>query len=244
MYWPKTDEITISLLKRAESSGFRVLVVTLDTFTLGWRPQDLDLGHLPFVKGVGNKVGLSDPVYRRIFKERFGKEVEEDIVTASVMWSQDAFSGQSHVWEKLKFLRENWKGPIVLKGIQHVDDASMAADLGMDGIIVSNHGGRQVDGAIGSLTVLPEIVDAVGERLTVLFDSGIRSGTDVIKALSLGAKAVLFGRPWIYGLGIGGKDGAKEVIQGILADLDSSMCLAGFKSVSELNRKVLRQHSY
>jgi isopentenyl diphosphate isomerase/L-lactate dehydrogenase-like FMN-dependent dehydrogenase len=193
---------------------------------------------------VGNKIGLSDPVFQRILKEKTGKEVSEDIVAASIAWQKDAFSGQAHVWEKLKFLRKIWEGPIVLKGIQHVDDAVMAADAGMDSIVVSNHGGRQVDGAIGSLTVLPEIAKAVGDRLTVLFDSGIRTGTDVMKALSLGAKAVFIGRPWVYGLGIGGKGGAKEVIQGILADFDQSMCLSGYKSISELDHKIIRKHVY
>jgi lactate 2-monooxygenase len=244
LYWPRTNELTASVLSRAKTEGFDVLVVTLDTFTLSWRPLDLDLGHLPFIKGVGNKVGLSDPVFRKIFKEESGSEVEDDIVGASVAWQKDAFSGQAHTWEKLEWLRGIWDGPIVLKGIQHVDDAQMAADLGMDGIVVSNHGGRQVDGAIASLTVLPEIVDAVGDRLTILFDSGIRSGTDIIKALSLGAKAVLLGRPWVYGMGIAGKEGAKEVIQGILADFDQSMCLSGFKSIAELDRTVVRNIVY
>jgi isopentenyl diphosphate isomerase/L-lactate dehydrogenase-like FMN-dependent dehydrogenase len=244
LYWPRTDEITASLLRRAKAGGFSVLVVTLDTPTLAWRPLDLDLGHLPFVKGMGNQIGLSDPVFRRIFKEKTGKEVEDDIVAASVAWQSDAFSGRSHPWEKLKFLREHWDGPIVLKGIQHVDDARMAADAGMDGIIVSNHGGRQLDGAIGSLTVLPEIVDAVGSRLTVLFDSGIRSGTDIMKALSLGAKAVLLARPYVYGLGVNGAAGAKDVIKGILADLDQSMGLAGVKSISALDRSGLRRVVY
>jgi lactate 2-monooxygenase len=245
LYWPQTDEITLSILGRAKSNGFTALVVTLDTFSLAWRPWDLDLGHLPFVKGVGNRVGLSDPVFRRIFKEKTGKEVEEDIVGASVAWQMDAFAGKSHVWEKLKFLRENWEGPIVLKGIQSVEDAVLARDSGfVNGIIVSNHGGRQLDGAIGSLSVLPEIVDAVGQDLTVLFDSGVRTGTDVIKALALGAKAVLIGRPWVYGLGIGGKAGAKAVIQGILADYDQSMLLGGFRSNFELNRSILRKVNY
>jgi lactate 2-monooxygenase len=244
LYWPRSDEVTASILGRAKKEGFDVLVVTLDTFTLSWRPLDLDLGHLPFVRGVGNQIGLSDPVFRQRFKEDSGSEVEDDTVGASIAWQRDAFSGQAHVWEKLKSLREMWDGPIVLKGIQHVDDARMAANLGMDGIVVSNHGGRQVDGAIASLTVLPEIADAVGDRLTVLFDSGIRSGTDIIKALSLGAKAVLLGRPWVYGMGIAGKEGAKEVIQGILADFDQSMCLAGFKSIGELDKKILRNIVY
>jgi lactate 2-monooxygenase len=241
LYWPRTDEITLSILKRARENGFTVLVVTLDTFTLSWRPQDLDLGHLPFVKGVGNKVGLTDPVFQRIYKENTGQDISENIVTASVAWQRDAFSGQAHVWEKIQFLKDNWDGAVVLKGIQHIEDALKAVEAGVDGIVVSNHGGRQLDGAIGSLSVLPEIVDAVGDKLTVLFDSGIRTGTDIMKALALGAKAVLVGRPWVYGLGVAGKEGAKAVLEGLLADFDQSMCLAGFKSISELDRTALRK---
>lgn len=245
LYWPQTDEITLSILGRAKKGGFTALVVTLDTFSLAWRPWDLDLGHLPFVKGVGNVVGLSDPVFRRMFKEKTGKVVEEDVVGASVMWQMDAFAGKSHIWDKLKFLRENWEGPIILKGIQSAEDAILARDTGViDGIIVSNHGGRQLDGAIGSLSVLPEIVDAVGNDLTVLFDSGVRTGTDVIKALALGAKAVLIGRPWVYGLAVGGKEGGKQVLQGILADFDQSMLLAGYRSNKELNRSIVRKVNY
>jgi isopentenyl diphosphate isomerase/L-lactate dehydrogenase-like FMN-dependent dehydrogenase len=244
LYWPKTDEITISLLGRAKKEGFKVLVVTLDTFSLAWRPWDLDLGYLPFVKGVGNKVGLSDPVFRRIYKENTGKEVEEDITASSLAWQMDAFSGKPPGWEKLQLLKDNWDGPIVLKGIQHVDDARKAVEMGMSGIIVSNHGGRQLDGAIASLEVLPEIVDAVGDKITVLFDSGIRTGVDVIKALCLGAKAVLVGRPWVYGLGIDGKEGAKQVVQGILADMDQSMNLAGIRSINECQRGLVRKVSY
>jgi lactate 2-monooxygenase len=244
LYWPQTDEITISLLNRAKKEGFKVLVVTLDTFTLAWRPWDLDLGYLPFVKGVGNRVGLSDPVFRRIYKEKSGKEVEDDITAASVAWQLDAFSGKAHGWEKLNLLKDNWDGPIVLKGVQHVDDARKAVDMGMSGIIVSNHGGRQLDGAIASLEVLPEIVDAVGDKITVLFDSGVRTGVDVIKALCLGAKGVLIGRPWVYGLGINGKEGAKQVLQGILADMDQSMNLAGIKGVKECQRGLVRKVSY
>lgn len=181
------------------------------------------------------------------------------------MWIGDTFSGRSHTWDDLAFLRKNWDGPIVLKGIQHVDDAKLAYENGCDGIIVSNHGGksaftlpfdhqiafahtttagRQVDGAIGALEVLPEIVDAVGDKMNVLFDSGIRTGVDIIKALCLGAQAVLVGRPVIYGLSIDGKNGAKSVMRGLLADLWQSMGLAGMRTTAECNRSCIRKVQY
>jgi lactate 2-monooxygenase len=192
-------------------------VVTLDTWSLAWRPADLDGAYVPFIKGIGNNVGFTDPVFRQKFKEENGCEVEEDIFTASRAWIGKVFSGVPHTWEEIAVLKKYWDGPIVLKGIQHVDDAKKAIEAGCQGIIVSNHGGRQLDGAIGSLEVLPEIVDAVGDKLTVLVDSGFRTGVDVIKALCLGAKGVIIGRPWVWGLAIGGKQGAKEVLQGLLA---------------------------
>ncbi|KAK3059970.1 hypothetical protein LTS18_009633 [Coniosporium uncinatum] len=245
LYWPQDDDITVSLLQRARKAGYEVLVVTLDTWSLAWRPWDLDNAYLPFVHGVGNTVGTSDPVFRRKFSERNGgMAVEDDVVRASSEWSADVFSGKAHTWEELKVLKENWDGPIVLKGIQHPEDAVKAWEAGMDGIVVSNHGGRQLDGAVGSLDMLPEIVDAVGDKMTVLFDSGIRTGADVIKALCLGAKAVLVGRPWIYGLAIAGKDGARDVLRGILADLDQSMGLAGINNVEECTIKCVRKITY
>ena len=216
LYWPHDGDITKSLLKRAKDNGFKVLMVTLDTWQLGWRPSDLDQAYVPFATGIGNDVGFTDPVFREKFKREKGIEVEEDIIAASSAWQADVFT-KAHTWEDIAFLKENWDGPIVLKGIQHVEDAKLAVEAGVQGIVVSNHGGRQVDGAIGSLEVLPEIVDAVGDKLTVFFDSGIRTGADAIKALCLGAKGVLIGRPWVYGLGINGKHGAKAVLQGILA---------------------------
>ncbi|KAK7514035.1 FMN-dependent dehydrogenase [Phyllosticta citriasiana] len=244
LYWPLDDEITLSILRRARENGFSVLVVTLDTWTLAWRPWDLDNGYVPFVKGLGNSVGFSDPVFRRKFKEKHGKEVDEDILMASREWAATAFSGASHSWDEIELLKKHWDGPIVLKGIQHPADAVKAAEVGVDGIIVSNHGGRQLDGAIGSLTMLPEIVDAVGDKLTVLFDSGARTAVDVIKALSLGAKGVCVGRPWVYGLGVAGKAGAKSVMQGLLADLDQSMGLAGIQNIDGCNREMLRKVDY
>lgn len=168
--------------------------MTLDTNNVSWRPADLDNAYIPFASGFGSQIGFSDPVVRRKFKEKHNMEVEDNILQASRDWVEIFGSGAAHTWEQLELLKKEWDGPIVLKGIQHVEDAKMAVKAGMDGIVVSNHGGRQLDGAIGSLEVLPEIADAVGDRLTVLFDGGIRTGVDIIKALSLGAKGVLIGR--------------------------------------------------
>jgi isopentenyl diphosphate isomerase/L-lactate dehydrogenase-like FMN-dependent dehydrogenase len=151
------------------------------------------------------------------------------------------FTGTDKRWEALPFLREHWDGPIVLKGIQHVDDARRALDAGMDGIVVSNHGGRQVDGAVGSLEVLPEIAAAVGEHLAVLFDSGIRTGADIVKALALGAKAVLLGRPYVYGLALGGEAGVRHAVRSVLADLDLTLALSGNRSPAELSPAALRR---
>ena len=163
---------------------------------------------------------------------------------ASLYWIGEAFPGKSHAWEDIKILKKYWDGPIILKGILSVEDAELAAEHGVDGIIVSNHGGRQIDGTIATLDVLPEIVDAVGSRLTVMMDSGIRTGADIVKALALGAKAVLVGRPVVYGLGINGKEGAEAVLAGLLADLDLTMGLAGAKRVADLKRSLLRRVQY
>lgn len=253
LYWPADDDITASLLRTARAAGFAVLVVTLDTATMSWRPADLDATFLPFVEGVGNAVGFADPVFRRKFSEQqddpeSAATPEDNVTEASRFWISQAFPGDSRPWADLAKLRRDWGegNPIVLKGIQDPRDAALAARTGVvDGIIVSNHGGRQCDGAAASLDVLPEIVEAVrGSGMTVLFDSGIRTGADVVKALSLGAKAVLVGRPVMYGLGIGGKEGARHVLASILADLDQTLGLAGVKSVSELNKTNLRRVSY
>ena len=236
LYWPNDNEVTISILQRAKAAGFSTLVLTLDTWTLAWRPNDLDQAYLPFIRGVGTAIPFSDPAFRA----KLAKSPEEDPTSAILRWIP-MFTGTDHHWDQLPFLREHWDGPIVLKGIQHVDDARRAADAGMDGIVVSNHGGRQVDGAVAALDVLPEIVAAVGDRLDVLFDSGIRTGADVLKAVALGAKAVLLGRPYVYGLALGGEDGVRHAVRGILADLDLTLGLSGNRTLADLSPDTLRR---
>lgn len=234
LYWPNDPDVCASFLDRAAAAGFGTLVVTLDTWLLGWRPRDLDQSYLPFIRGTGLAVYFSDPVFRA----GLDKAPEDDLMAALLRWLP-MFTGTDKSWDDLPFLREHWSGPIVLKGIQHADDARRAADAGMDGVIVSNHGGRQVDGAIASLDTLPAIAEAVGERLTVLFDSGVRTGADVLKALALGADAVLIGRPYAYGLAHGGQDGVRHVLRSLLADLDLAMALSGHRSVEELTTDSL-----
>jgi isopentenyl diphosphate isomerase/L-lactate dehydrogenase-like FMN-dependent dehydrogenase len=150
------------------------------------------------------------------------------------------FGDPTKTWDDLVWLREQWSGPIVLKGVLHPDDARRAADAGMDGVVVSNHGGRQIDGEIASLDALPDVVAAVGDRMTVLLDSGIRTGSDIVKALALGAEAVLIGRPYIYGLGLGGEAGVRHVLRGLLAELDLTMALSGQTRPADLDASVLR----
>ncbi|RDW72780.1 lactate 2-monooxygenase [Aspergillus mulundensis] len=249
LYWPSNEhnDITASLLKRAKENGYKVLVVTLDTYMLGWRPSDLNNGYNPFLRNdnIGVEMGFSDPVFRKHFKAKHGAEIEDDVEKAAQEWAHTIFPGTSHGWEDVAFLKEHWDGPIVLKGIQTVADAKRAVEAGVHGIVVSNHGGRQQDGGIGSLDVLPEIVDAVGEELEVLFDSGVRCGADIVKALALGAKMVLVGRPYVYGLAIGGQEGVRHVLRSLLGDLQLTLHLSGIPDVSreKLNRDVLRRIS-
>ncbi|MEV4252065.1 lactate 2-monooxygenase [Spirillospora sp. NPDC049652] len=235
LYWPKDRELAASFLERARAAGYTALVVTLDTFTLAWRPRDLDQAYLPFLRGIGVANYFSDPVFQKAVG---GPVTDANRQTALLHWIGQ-FGNPSLTWDDLAFLREHWDGPIALKGIQHPDDARRALDAGMDGVIVSNHGGRQVDGAIASLDALPLVVDAVGGRMSVLFDSGIRTGADVAKALALGAQAVLLGRPYAYGLALGGEDGVRHVLRCIQAELELTMALSGHRTISELNLESL-----
>jgi isopentenyl diphosphate isomerase/L-lactate dehydrogenase-like FMN-dependent dehydrogenase len=236
LYWPADPDVCASILGRARKEGYSTLVVTLDTWTLAWRPRDLDQAYLPFLKGQGTAIPFSDPVFR----SQLEKTPEEDPASAILRWV-GLFTGTDKSWDQLAVLRELWDGPILLKGIQQVDDARRAVDAGMDGIVVSNHGGRQVDGALGALEALPPIAQAVGSRIEVLFDSGVRNGSDVIKALALGAKAVLLGRPYVYGLGHAGEDGVRHVLRSLLADVDITLGLAGFRTPGELSPAALQR---
>jgi lactate 2-monooxygenase len=237
LYWPRDRELARSFIERAEGAGYEAVVVTLDTWLLGWRPADLSDGFLPFLRGEGNVNYLQDPVFRAALP----KPPEEDLAIAVAYWAWQ-FSNPAVTWADLEFLRECTKLPIVLKGIQSAKDALLAVEHGIEGIIVSNHGGRQVDGAIGSLQALPSVVEAVGERCEVLFDSGIRSGADALKALALGARAVCLGRPYTWGLALGGEQGVVEVLRAFLADLDLNMALSGHASVDELGMHSLTAH--
>ncbi|KIV82532.1 hypothetical protein PV11_04634 [Exophiala sideris] len=249
LYWPsrEQDDITISILNRAKNSGFSALIVTLDTYILGWRPSDMNNGYNPFLRSdqIGVEIGFSDPVWTAQFKEKHGVEPEKNLGAAAAEWTRTIFPGFSHGWEDIKFLQEHWPGPIILKGIQTVADAKKCVEVGVQGLIVSNHGGRQVDGGNSSLGILPRIVDAVGDRIEVWFDSGIRCGADIAKAMALGAKMCLIGRPYVYGMVLGGEEGVSHVLKALLGDLELTLHLAGITSTSPdvLNRDVLVRES-
>lgn len=184
---------------------------------------------------------MSDPVFRARFKSQYGVEVEENMSEAVSAWARTIFPGTNHGWDDIAFLQKHWDGPIILKGIQSVADARKAVEVGVQGIVVSNHGGRQVDGGVSSLAMLPRIVDAVGEEIDVLFDSGVRCGADIAKAMALGARMVLVGRPYVYGLVLGGQAGVSHVFKSLLGDLELNLHLSGIESVrpEHLNRDVL-----
>ena len=270
LYWSKDDDVVDSVVDRAAAIGSDALVVTLDTHVLGWRTKDLDLGYLPFARAEGIAQYTSDPAFRRLVHARaatpgpstdrptpaavrallsMARHYPGDLRTnlrsplprAAVETFLDVFSRSSLIWDDLARLRERTSLPIVLKGIQHADDARLALDHGVDGIVVSNHGGRQVDGAVGSLDALPGVVEIVGGRVPVLFDSGVRGGADVVKALALGAAAVLVGRPWVYGLALAGADGARTVLEHLWAELDLTMALCGVRSIDQIGPDLLAE---
>ncbi|MEU4426497.1 alpha-hydroxy-acid oxidizing protein [Actinoplanes sp. NPDC024001] len=265
LYWSTDDGLVDSLIRRAEAINAGALVITLDTTVLGWRPQDLNLGSLPFARGLGIAQYTSDPRFQQLAAERELAKPAEVTVAAvrsllamvrshpgkfldnlrsgrprqSVETFLDIYSNPRLSWEHIASVRERTRLPVVLKGILHPDDALRAFDLGMDAVVVSNHGGRQVDSSIAALDALIAVREAVGPDRTVLMDSGIRSGADVFTALALGADAVLLGRPYMYGLAVAGQRGIEEVIANVIAELDLTMALTGVSDLAGITRELL-----
>ena len=234
LYWPNDDELAVSFMRRARKAGYSHLVITLDTTLLGWRPLDLDRGYSPFLENKGIANYTSDPVFRRTMP----LPPEEAPLAVGVAFATK-FQNPGLSWDQLPLIRRNWDGPILLKGIQSPRDARIAVKNRIDGIVVSNHGGRQVDGAIASLDAIGPIVEAVGDKMPVLFDSGIRTGRDATKALALGADAVLIGRPYIYGLALAGQRGARVVMRRLVEELEEEVGKAGHRSHRGLSRSSL-----
>ncbi len=234
LYWPNDRELAASFVGRAEAAGYGAIVLTVDTFIPGWKPRDLQQAWLPFLNGMGVANYFQDPVFRAALEQT--PEEDQGAATGHFLGVQ---AHPSLSWDDLAWLREQTSLPILVKGIQHVDDAREAVARGVDGIVVSNHGGRQVDGAIASLDALPPIAEAVGDELAILFDSGVRGGTDVLKALALGADAVCLGRPYVWGLALGGQAGVEAVLKMVLGEFDLTMALCGYTRPDQLGPAAL-----
>lgn len=262
LYWSKSRELVTSLVQRAEKCGCLGIVVTLDTTMLGWRVGDLDLASLPFLEGKGIAQYTSDPVFQQLMEQNiipstkqritlktiqglikmvnnypgsgFLKKLKSGKPMSAIRHFTGLYSNAATSWEDLAWLRAQTRLPIILKGILAVDDAQKALDYGMDGIFISNHGGRQVDGSISSFEALPAIAKVVKGKTPIIIDSGIRSGADVFKALAMGATAVSIGRPYVYGLAIGGERGVYEVLRNFMSDFELTMGLSGCKSIAEI----------
>ena len=267
LYWSKSNDLLASFVQRAEKAGCSAIVVTLDTSHLGWRARDLSLAYLPFLEGRGIAQYTSDAVFQKLMDEQpppvarprltfellagvvkmvnsypgsgFLSKLRSGRPMSAVRTFTSIYSNPSLTWNDLSFLRQHTKLPILLKGILHPDDAAKAIDFGMDGIIVSNHGGRQVDGSISTIDALPAIAKRVDRKIPVLIDGGIRGGADIFKSIALGATAACIGRPYVYGLALAGSDGVREVLQNFLTEFYLTMGLAGYNSVNEITRDAL-----
>ena len=234
LYWVSDRKICESFVRRAEAAGYSAIVVTLDTLVLGWRPRDLRNTYLPFIQGDGCAQFFSDPV----FCSYLAVPPEQDVRSAAALMLS-TFPNLALTWDDLAWLRGLTELPLLVKGVLTAEDALEARRRGVDGIIVSNHGGRQVDGAVASLDALVEVRDALGADATVLMDSGIRGGSDVVKAMALGADAVLLGRPYVYALAVGGQEGVEALIRQVLAETDLTLALAGGTAIRDLDRSAL-----
>ncbi|WP_371483876.1 alpha-hydroxy-acid oxidizing protein [Kitasatospora sp. NBC_00315] len=233
LYTPTDRELASSLVERAEAAGFRAVVVTLDTWTTGWRPRDLATANFPQLRGHCLANYTSDPVFR----SRLAKSPEDDPQGAVAHFS--GVFGNPLGWADLPWLRSLTTLPLLLKGICHPEDVRRARDAGIDGVYCSNHGGRQANGGLAALDLLPDVV-AAADGLPVLFDSGVRSGADVLKALALGATAVGVGRPYAYGLALGGSAGVVHVLRSLLAEADLIMAVNGYPALADLSSALRR----
>lgn len=242
LYWSASDELNASLMGRAEASGCDAIVVTLDTHLFGWRTRDLDVAYSPFSRGLGLAQYTSDPVFQQLVRDRVeAAGGSEDLVPqATVETFQSVFSTPTLTWEDLAKARKWTTLPIILKGVMHPDDATRALEVGVDGIWVSNHGGRQIDQSVPSLAALPAIAERVAGAVPIVFDSGIRSGSDAAIALALGATVTAIARPYAYGLAIAGQEGVREVVRNHMAELEITLALAGHTSIAELSPASLR----
>ena len=227
LYFPSDREVALSFVGRAEAAGYTAVVLTVDTLSLGWRPRDLGAAYLPFLEGIGLANYTSDPVFR-------SRLDGDDLEPTVAQWVR-TFPNPGLTWEDVSWLAGQTSLPLLVKGIGCADDARRAIDAGAQGLVVSNHGGRQVDGAIAALDALPGVVAATGDDIPVLFDSGIRTGADAVKALALGASAVLLGRPVMWGLALGGEAGVRHVLRTFLGELDNTLAMAGYRSHRELS---------
>jgi lactate 2-monooxygenase len=234
LYTPTDRDLAASLVSRAEAAGFKGIVVTLDTWLTGWRPRDLAMSNFPQLRGHCLANYTSDPVFCTLL----GQDPGGDPAATIGHWA--GLFGNPLTWDDLPWLRSLTTLPLLVKGLCHPDDVRRARDGGVDGIYCSNHGGRQADGGLPALDCLPGVVEAAG-GLPVLFDSGVRSGSDVIKALALGATAVGVGRPYAYGLAVGGIDGIIHVLRALLAEADLIMAVDGYPTLADLTPDTLRR---
>jgi lactate 2-monooxygenase len=271
LYWSKSDELVLSFVRRAEACGCQAIVLTVDTTLLGWRSRDLSLGYLPFLRGMGIAQYTSDAVFKQLLREGasapagprpaitpatiaallqgkanypggFWRNLRSKEPLEAVRLFINIYSNPALSWEKVVWLRQQTRLPIVIKGILRADDALRARESGADGIIISNHGGRQVDGVVATIDALPAIRKALPRPFPILLDSGIRSGSDMFKALALGANAVLLGRPYAYGLAIDRQRGVREVILNLLNEFELTARLAGCRSLQEIDEGMTMRY--
>jgi lactate 2-monooxygenase len=233
LYWSQNKEISFSMVRRAEKAGYEAIVLTVDTVMLGWREEDVRNQFSPLKRGFGHANYSSDPAFIAALPD----QSEDSIISSTI----ENIYHPTLNWDNIAELREKTSLPILVKGILHPEDAQLAIEKGLDGIIVSNHGGRQLDGIIASIDALPAVIEAVDGQIPVLFDSGVRRGSDAVKALALGATAVCIGRPFVWGLASGGQAGVERVLENFLQETQISMSLSGARNLDEVRKlKIVR----